>query len=214
MHAAFPAFTKEIINGMSLGAKNKKIPKQFDKIRGTFTAGAMALLLRVFGWVGSVSFFLRLFGRQSKNALNYFTENFEIVDPTVNGGKRYYQGKFLFRTDKPDDNMNVMLKFCPEPERLFKNSLFGSRILNPDAIVSTEVLTEEAANAIENDPNNVDVVIYFKDVQTILGLVGKPDMDLVNMLLGNLVHIKGNVGHIFKFGSIAANLKSILQPSK
>ena len=71
-----------------------------------------------------------------------------------------------------------------------------------------------ASYAIENDPNKVDVVIYFKDVQTIMGLVGKPDMDLVNMLLGNLVHIKGNVGHIFKFGSIAANLKSILQPSK
>lgn len=210
MHAAFPAFTKEIINGMSLGAKNKKIPKQFDKIGGTFTAGAMALLLRVFGVVGSVS----SFGRQSKNALNYFTENFEIVDPTGEGGKRYYQGKFLFRTDKPGDNMNVMLKFCPEPEKLFKNSFFGGRILNPDAIVFTEVLTEEAANVIENDPNKVDVVIYFKDVQTIMGLVGKPDADLVNMLLGNLVHIKGNVGHIFKFGSIAANLKSILQPSK
>jgi len=214
MHAAFPAFTKEIINGMSLGTQNKYIAKQLDKIGGTFTAGAMALLLRVFGGVGFVSSLLSLFGWQSKKTLNYFTENFEIVDPTVKGGRRYYQGKFLFRTDKPEDSMNVMLKFCPEPERLFKHSFFGSRIPNPDAIASTEVLTEEAANAIENDPNKVDVVIYFKDVQTIMGLVGKPDMDLVNMLLGNLVHIKGNVGHIFKFGSIAANLKSILQPSK
>lgn len=214
MHAAFPTFSKEIINGINLGTKNKYITKQLDKIGGTFTAEAMALLLRVFGGVGFVSSFLSYFGWKPKKNLNYFTDNFEIVDPTVKGGRRYYQGKFLFRTDKPEDNMNVMLKFCPEPERLFKHSIFGSRIPNPDAIVSTEVLTEEAANAIENDPNKVDVVIYFKDVQTIMGLVGKPDMDLVNMLLGNLVHIKGNVGHIFKFGSIAANLKSILQPSK
>jgi hypothetical protein len=214
MHAAFPTFSKEIINGINLGTKNKYITRQLDKIGGTFTAGAMALLLRVFGGVGFVSSLLSLFGWQSKKTLNYFTENFEIVDPAVKGGRRYYQGKSLFRTDKPGDNMNVMLKFCPEPERLFKNSLFGGRIPNPDAIVSTEVLTEETANAIENDPNKVDVVIYFKDVQTIMDLVGKPDVDLVNMLLGNLVHIKGNVGHIFKFGSIAANLKSILQPSK
>lgn len=214
MHAAFPTFSKEIINGINLGTKNKYITRQLDKIGGTFTAEAMALLLRVFGGVGFVSSFLSYFEWKPKKNLNYFTDNFEIVDPTVKGGRRYYQGKFLFRTDKPEDNMNVMLKFCPEPERLFKHSIFGSRIPNPDAIVSTEVLTEEAANVIENDPNKVDVVIYFKDVQTIMGLVGKPDMDLVNMLLGNLVHIKGNVGHIFKFGSIAANLKSILQPSK
>jgi hypothetical protein len=128
----------------------------------------------------------------------------EILDPSVDGGKRYYQGKILFRTDKEGDDMNVLLKFCPEPDKLYKKTIFG-RFPDPGRVISTEVLDEKEAARIEKDPDKVDVVIYFKDVKSLLGM--KPDMELTDLLLNNLMHIKGNVGHLFKFGSIATNIK-------
>ncbi len=74
-----------------------------------------------------------------------------------------------------------------------------------------ELAIKYEANALINsywcDADKVDIVILFKDVKAIVGLMDNPNIDLVNLLLDNLMHVRGNVGHIFKFGSIATNLK-------
>ncbi len=212
MHAAFPQINSEILSVVSEGMKRAKLDKQLDRIAGTAFANGMALALKlVFGFTmvsstwKSVVNYLSL-GRLYRKDMDFFAENFEILDSSVEGGKRYYQGRILFRTDRQGDNMNVLLEFCPNPEKLFRNTVFG-RVPNTDAIVSTTVLVEKDAEQIENDPDKVDVVILFKDVQAIIGLAENPNIDLVGLLLDNLMHVRGNVGHIFKFGSIATNLK-------
>ncbi len=212
MHAAFPQINSEILSVMREGVKRAKLDKQLDRIAGTALANGMALALKlVFGFTmisstwKSVVNYLSL-GRLYKKDMDFLVENFEILDSSVEGGKRYYQGRILFRTDKQGDDMNVLLEFCPDPEKLFRNTIFG-RVPNPDAIVATTVLKEKDAEQIENDPDKVDIVILFKDVKAILGLTENPNIDLVSLLLDNLMHVRGNVGHIFKFGSIATNLK-------
>lgn len=210
MHAAFPQINNEILGVMCEGARRAKIDKYIDKIEGTALANAMAGAIKIgFSFIMITSLWKTIWNTLSMGKLyrknrDFLRENFEMIGP--NAVRSYYQGKILFRTDKKGDNMNVLLKFCPEPEKIYKNTIFG-KFQNPDAIVSTNVLEEKEADSIENDPGRVDVVILFKDIQAIIGLIGKPDIDLVNLLLDNLMHVKGNVGHLFKFGSIAANIK-------
>ncbi|ODS33051.1 MAG: hypothetical protein SCARUB_01813 [Candidatus Scalindua rubra] len=212
MHAAFPQINSEILSVICEGFRKAKLDKRLDRIAGTALANGMALALKLaFGFTMITSTWKSILnyislGRLYKKDRDFLADNFEIFDPGVEGGKRYYQGKILFRTDKKGDDMNVLLKFCPEPENLYKNTIFG-KFPDPDAIVSTSVLEEEEAERIENDPDKVDVVILFKDVKAIIGMIGKPDVDLVNLLLDNLMHVRGNVGHLFKFGSIATNIK-------
>ena len=212
MHAAFPQINSEILSVICEGFRKAKLDKQIDKIAGKAMANGMAQALKlafnftmIYSTWKSIVNYLTL-GRLYKKDRDFLADNFEILDPGVEGGKRYYQGKILFRTDKQEDDMNVLLKFCPEPGKLYKNTIFG-RFPDPDAIVSTSVLKEEEAERIANDPDKVDVVILFKDVKAIIGMIGNPDVDLVNLLLDNIMHIRGNVGHLFKFGSIATNIK-------
>ncbi len=212
MHAAFPQINSEILSVICEGVRRAKLDKRLDRLAGTALANGMAFALKlVFGftmifstWKSIVNFISM--GSLYKKDLNFLAENFEILDPNAEGGKRYYQGRILFRTDKQGDDMNVLLEFCPDPEKLFRNTIFG-RFPDPGAIVSTTVLEEKDAEQIENDPDKVDVVILFKDIKSIIGLMDNPDIDLVNLLLDNLMHVRGNIGHIFKFGSIATNLK-------
>lgn len=212
MHAAFPQINSEILTVICEGLRKAKLDKRFDRIAGTTLANVMASALKfAFGFTMISSTWKSIlnnisFGRLYKKDRDFFADNFEILDKSVEGGKRYYQGKFLFRTDKKGDDMNVLLEFCPEPEKIYKNTIFG-RFPDPKAIVSTSVLKEEEAERIANDPDKVDIVIFFKDVNSIIGLAGNPDLDMVNLLLGNLMHVRGNVGHLFKFGSIATNIK-------
>lgn len=207
MHSAFPQFTNEIAK---ISSRNKKVKKFIDKIGGKITAEGMSTVLKIlFSLTITASIWKSIVNRYSLGILykkhkKFFVENMEILDPSVDGGKRYYQGKILFRTDKEGDDMNVLLKFCPEPDKLYKKTIFG-RFPDPGRVISTEVLDEKKAARIEKDPDKVDVVIYFKDVKSLLGM--KPDMELTDLLLNNLMHIKGNVGHLFKFGSIATNIK-------
>ena len=141
---------------------------------------------------------------------HFFENNFVIKDPNVAGGIRYYQGKILIRTRKPQDDMNVLIKFCPDPEALYIQTPFG-RQLNPAAIVTTEALSETEADRIERDPNEVDLMIRFKDTQAILGLAGRPNVDVAQLLIENLVQITGNFGHMFKFGAIGMNVQMAMK---
>jgi hypothetical protein len=205
MHAAFPRFTNEIDHVMKHCFNTSKASMILDRVGGKLVAKGMAFLLElVFG--------LLVLKDLPDKSQKFFDENFVIVDPEIDGGKRYYQGKFLIRTRKPDDDMNVLLKFCPDPDELFIGNP-SKGVLNPLAVVSTKTLSEEKADKIEKNPDKVDLVIRFKDVESIMQLLKRPDADMVGLLLENLVQLTGNVGHLFKIGAVAANVEQALDLS-
>lgn len=205
MHAGFPIFSQDIRRVMSLGARdNKEMPELIDSINGPVLASGMALLLKLgFGYV--MRDYL-LNKKQSKKALMFFNENFIFRDRNAPGGQRFYQGRFLLRTRKPGDNMNVWLRFCPEPDELFVDTPFG-RSINSLKVVETDVVDEDEAARLERDPDKIDLVIRFKDIDSIVGLIGRDDVDIVGLLLENTVQLTGNVGHLFKLGAIAKNIE-------
>lgn len=211
MHAAFPRFSSEINQIMQLGAVNSTASELMDRAGGRFLAEGMAKLLKLgFGFLMWDSILTK---GQPEKAETFFNENFVIKDFTVPGGKRYYQGKFLIRTKKPDDDMNVLLKFCPQPGKLYKKTLLGT-FLDPFSVVTTETLEESKADRIEKDQDKVDLVISFKDAKSIKGLLKQPDVDMVSLLLDNVVQLIGNLGHLFKLGAIAQNVKREIDLSK
>lgn len=208
MHAAFPHFTREINQIMQLGATDVASSELMDRAGGRFLAAGMAILLKL-----GFTYLMRdsLSSKEgAEKAETFFNENFVIYDPNAEKGKRYYQGKILIRTKKPGDDMNVLLKFCPQPSKLFKETPFGKR-LDPFAVVTAEALNEDKAALIEDNPDQVDLVIRFKDVKSIKGLLKQPDVDMVGLLLENLVQLTGNNGHLFKLGAIAANVEKAIK---
>ncbi len=205
MHAGFPCFTKDIQRVIDLGLDHRIAASNLvDGVGGPVLAGGMALLLKLgFGYVMRDCL---LDQQQAARAMAFFDENFVIRDPNAPGGQRYYQGKFLLRTRKPGDNMNVWLRFCPRPDELFVDTGFGPTI-DSLKVVQADVVDEAHADSLEADPQNVDLVIRFKDIDSILGLVGAEDVDIVDLLLQNVVQLSGNVGHLFKLGAIATNIE-------
>jgi len=215
MHAGFPCMTQSLTDVMTVGAKEGRIDGFFERAGAKLLAHGVAAALNLgFGFVMRGSLFSR---RQGRRAEEFFRENFEITDPEAPGGIRYYQGKILIRTDKPEDDMNVLLKFCPQPDSIYvggtlgavRKALFGTA-LDGTAVIATEVLTEEEADRRVKDPDQVDLVISFKDVKTIVGLVGRKDLEIGNLLLENVVRMKGNVGHLFKVGAVGVNVQMAL----
>lgn len=204
MHAGFPCLTPAIHHVLHQGSKEANL---VDMVGGPVLAGGIALLLKIgFGYVLRDSLLNR---KQAEKALAFFNENLLIIDPAAPGGERYYQGKFLFRTRKPGDNMNVWLRFCPEPGKIFIDTPFG-RTINSLAVVDTKVVTEKEAERLEHDIDKVDLVVRFKDIDSIIALIGRDDVDMVGLLLENVVQLTGNVGHLFKLGAIAANVEEEL----
>ncbi len=208
MHATIPALPEGIHHilrsGLKLGETNSDLARFLNLAEGKLLANGMALLIKLgFGFLTSEG----LSDNQAAKAQNFFEENFIIKDPRVEGGIRYYQGKILIRTRKPQDDMNVLIRFCPDPSQLYKQTPFG-QYFNPAAVVDTQALSEAQAEQIEQDPDQVDLVIRFKDTKAILGLIERPDADVVQLLLENLVQITGNFGHMFKFGAIGKNVQA------
>jgi len=204
MHAGFPCFSKDIQQVMRLGVGDSEVPELVDVVAGPVLAAGMAVLFKLgFGYVMRDCL---LDKEQSEKAMAFFDENFIFRDPNAPNGQRYYQGRFLLRTRKPGDNMNVWLRFCPEPDKLFTETPFGKTI-NSLNVVETAVVNEEEAARLERDPDKVDLVISFKDIDSIVGMVGREDVDIVGLLLENVVQLTGNVGHLFKLGAIAKNIE-------
>jgi len=210
MHATIPAMPQGIHqilkSGIESGEMSGELAGLLSRAEGTLLAKGMAVLIKLgFGFLTAEG----LSDEKSAKAQAFFDENFVMRDPNAEGGIRYYQGKFLIRTRKPEDDMNVWIRFCPDPDQLFISTPIGTR-LNPAAIVSTEAVTEEEADRIEQDPDQVDLVIRFRDSKAILGLAERPDADVVQLLLENLVTMTGNFGHMFKFGAIGKSAQMIL----
>jgi len=211
MHATIPALPGGIHyilkSGIELGEADGTLSGLLNRMEGTMLAAGMAIMIKLgFGFLINPG----LSESQAKKAQHFFENNFVIKDPNVADGIRYYQGKILIRTRKPQDDMNVLIKFCPDPEALYIQTPFG-RQLNPAAIVTTEALSETEADRIERDPNEVDLMIRFKDTQAILGLAGRPNVDVAQLLIENLVQITGNFGHMFKFGAIGMNVQKAMK---
>lgn len=205
MHAGFPCFPRDIQRVIDLGMDHKIASSSFvDGVGGPVLAGGMALLLKLgFGYIMRDCLLDR---KRSEKAMAFFDENFVIRDPNAPGGQRFYQGRFLLRTRKPGDNMNVWLRFCPEPDELFVDGPFG-RTIDALKVVRADVVDETEAEGLESNPDKVDLVIRFKDIDAILGLIGNEDVDIVDLLLQNVVQLTGNVGHLFKLGAIATNIE-------
>ncbi|MEI7456725.1 MAG: hypothetical protein WCK93_08350 [Nitrosomonadales bacterium] len=205
MHAGFPQLTPGIFHTLNSGMQgDARLKGMLSQTGGRMVAEGMALALRL-----GFSFILRdglLDEAQSRRAQAFFADNFEITDPMVAGGVRYYQGRFMIRTRQAGDNMNVLLKFCPRPERLYRNMPWGA-CLDPFAVVQTSVLDEDEADVKARE---VDLVINFRDSETILGLIGQANVDIVGLLLKNQVQLTGNVGHLFKLGAIAADVQRLI----
>ncbi len=211
MHATIPALPDGIHyilkSGIQLGETDGSLDGLLDRMEGTLLATGMAALIKLgFGFLISPG----LSESKARKAQHFFDDNFVMRDPNAPGGIRYYQGKILIRTRKPQDDMNVLIKFCPDPQVLFIETPFGKQ-LNPVAIVTTEALSEAEADRIECDPNEVDLIIRFKDTQAILGLAGRPNADVAQLLIENLVQITGNFGHMFKFGAIGKNVQAAVK---
>ena len=210
MHATLPALPQGIHqilrNGFQVGEASGNLANLLSRAEGKLLANGMAILIKLgFGFLISEG----LSETKAKQAQDFFQDNFVIKDPLATGGIRYYQGKILIRTRKPEDDMNVLIRFCPNTDALYIDTPLGKRF-NPCAIVETEVLSEEEADQIEQNPDKVDLVIRFKDAKSILDLAERPDADVVQLLLQNLVQITGNFGHMFKFGAIGKNVQKIL----
>lgn len=205
MHAGFPCFSQDIQQVMRLGVHdNIEIPELVESIGGPILAGGMAVLLKLgFGYIMRDCL---LDKEQSDKAQAFFDENFIFRDPNATGGQRFYQGKFLLRTRKPGDNMNVWLRFCPDPGDLYIDTPFG-RSINSLKVVEADVVDEKEAAKLERNPDKVDLVIRFKDIDSIVGLIGRENVDIVGLLLENVVQLTGNVGHLFKLGAIAKNIE-------
>lgn len=210
MHATIPALPHGIHHilrtGINFGDSNNQLAGLFDRAEGKLLASGMAALIKLgFGFLT----YEGLSPSQASKAQHFFEENFIIKDPLAEGGIRYYQGKILIRTRKPDDDMNVLIEFCPDPKALYNETPIG-RCFNPIAVVETRTLSEKKAREFEHDPDKVDLVIRFKDTKAIMSLLERPDTDVVQLLLENLVQITGNFGHMFKFGAIGKNAQLAL----
>ena len=205
MHAGIPCFS----TGLSVALRDTTRKLEIsdlglERVKGTLLAAALDLLLEA-GFGAAV-----LTDKKDLSLLRrgrrFFEENFEIIDAAAEGGKRYYQGRFLLRTDRADDDMNVYVEFCPDPSQLFFDVL-GEKFPDPIQVVRATPLDEPEADRLEQDPSSVDLVIRFKDIQSILDLAAKPTADVVGLLLDNVVRLTGNLGHLFKLGAIAADLR-------
>jgi hypothetical protein len=210
MHATIPSLPNGVhhlvLSGIQAGELSVELEGLFDRAAGRLVARGMAKLIELgFGFLICEG----LDDDKADKARAFFEENFVMKDPNADGGIRYYQGQFLIRTRQPEDDMNVHIRFCPDTDKLFR----GGR-LNPSAIVSAEALTEEEAERIEKDPDKADLIIRFKDVKAILGLMERPDADVVQLLLENLVQLTGNFGHMFKFGAIGKNAQLAIAGSE
>ena len=210
MHATIPSLPEGIQqlirSGTITGELNGELGEFLDRTTGRLLARGMATMIKLgFGFLVAEG----LSEKKARQAEDFFNENFVFQDPNAPDGIRYYQGKILLRTKKAGDEMNVYIRFCPDPEKLYSDTPVG-RYLNPQAIVSAEAITEAQAEQMEGDPDQVDLVIRFKDIQAILDLVERPDANVVQLLLDNLVQITGNFGHMFKFGAIGKNAQLVL----
>ena len=120
MHAGFPTLGPELCEVISRGARDvSKLPEFAEALGGQITSVILAEAIKIgFGVVLLDTFILKDHGKKSRE---FFEKNFVITDPNAPGGERFYQGRFLIRTRKPGDELNVWFGFCQDPEEVYPN---------------------------------------------------------------------------------------------
>ena len=186
----------------------------FTVLEGKVVAKVMALLIEHgFQAFATIDAVIR------KNS--FFEDNFMILDDR--GEEALYQGKFMIRTRQPGDQMNVWFGFLQGNGLLASLGNFAKivrdktedridlySILKSTNLVSTKTLSEAEADQYENDPARVDLVLRFKDIESIYGLLQSQGLDMVDLMFKNLLQIYGNQNHMYKLGAITRNLQLAL----
>ena len=126
MHATLPAMPQGIHqilkSGLQFGEHSDELNEFLSRAEGKLLANGMAALIKLgFGFLISEG----LTDSKAAQAQEFFQENFIIKDPYAPDGIRYYQGKILIRTRKPEDDMNVLIRFCSDPAALYIDTPLG-----------------------------------------------------------------------------------------
>ena len=207
-------FIKFLQSSPKQQALARKKTKRFTALEGRVVAKVMALLIEHgFQAFATISALVK--------RKTFFEENFIILDN--HGKEALYRGKFLIRTMQPGDQMNVWFGFLQGGGlfapliKFFKyiKDKTGDRIdfysiIRSVNLVSTKTLSESEAERYENDPDRVDLVLRFKDIETIYQLLQAGDLDMVDLMFKNLLQIYGNQNHLYKLGAITRNLQLAL----
>ena len=218
MYTGFYQFRTDFIKVLQGGTEQRELARKetnfFTVLEGKLVAKVMALLIE--------------HGFQAFAALNalvkrksFFEENFVILDD--HGHEALYQGRFLVRTRQPGDEMNVWFGFLQGNGLLDPLSRLAGKIRDKTGdridfysvlqsldLVSTKTLSEKEADQYENDPERVDLVLRFKDIASIYGLLQSQNLDMVDLMFKNLLQIYGNQNHMYKLGAISRNVQLAL----
>ena len=218
MYTGFYQFRTDFVRFLQGGPEQRELASKetnfFTVLEGKLVAKVMALLIehgfQAFATMDA------LFRKKS-----FFEENFVILDD--NGQEDLYQGKFLIRTRQPDDQMNVWFGFLQDnglfaPLGEFTRKLRDKTkdridlysLVKSTDLVSTKTLSESEADRYENDTDLVDLVLRFKDIPSIYGLLQSRNLDMVDLMFKNLLQICGNQNHMYKLGAITRNLQLAL----
>lgn len=218
MYTGFYQVNTDFIKFLQGGPEQQELARKetnfFTVLEGKLVANVMALLIehgfQAFATIDAVI-------RKD----SFFEENFIILDDR--GEEAMYQGKFLIRTRQPGDQMNVWFGFLQGNGLLAPLNDFVKKIrdktedridlysiLKSTDLVSTKTLSEAEADRYENDPDRVDLVLRFKDIASIYGLLQSQGLDMVDLMFKNLLQIYGNQNHMYKLGAITRNLQSAL----
>ncbi len=218
MYTGFYELRTDFIKILQGGSDQKDLARRetrsYTALEGKIVAKVMAMLIE-----HGFQAFSTLDSLVKRNS--FLEENFIIKDD--NGNDALYRGRFLIRTQQPDDQMNVWFGFL-QSKWLFDpfirflkriRNITGDRIdiysfLLSTKLVSTKTLSEKKADKYENDSDSVDLVLRFKDIPTIYGLLQSQNLDIVDLMFKNLLQIYGNQNHLYKLGSITKNLQLAL----
>jgi hypothetical protein len=218
MYTGFYQVNTDFIKFLQGGPEQQELARKesnfFTVLEGKLVAKVMALLIE-----HGFQAFATIDALVKRNS--FFEDNFIIFDDNAN--EALYQGRFLIRTRQPGDQMNVWFGFLQGNGLLapLGNWLKGLRNKTGDRIdfysifkstdlVSTKTLSEAEADQYENDPGRVDLVLRFKDIPSIYGLLQSKDLDMVDLMFKNLLQISGNQNHLYKLGAITRNLQLAL----
>ena len=218
MYTGFYQLRTDFIKVLQGGPEQQELARKetnfFSVLEGKLVANVMALLIE-----HGFQAFATINALVKKNS--FFEENFMILDDSAE--EALYQGKFLIRTRQPDDQMNVWFGFLQGNGLLAPlNNLVKKlrektedridfySILRASDLVSTKTLSEAEADQYENDPDRVDLVLRFKDIPSIYGLLQSQSLDMVDLMFKNLLQIYGNQNHMYKLGAITRNLQQAL----
>ena len=207
-------FIKVLQGGPAQQELARKETNLFTVLEGRLVAKIMALLIE-----HGFQAFATVDALVKKNS--FFEENFVILDDR--GEEDLYRGKFLIRTMQPEDQMNVWFGFLQGDGLLAPLSNIARKlrrktedridfysILRSTDLVSAKTLSEDEADEYENDPDRVDLVLRFKDISSIYGLLQSRNLDTVDLMFKNLLQIYGNQNHMYKLGAISGNLQLAL----